>query len=139
MESILQNQSLVDMFANDEEYQRLQNEVNQLESKCGFQNVAFQERTLPQLQKKYGPTDSYSNLHNEDDTMPEPMQFPSEIKPKVIRYDVKSSVSKPKNSTLTTFDDFKKSKKRSTQKTVIPPHDFAPLKRISSDNAENLD
>jgi hypothetical protein len=137
MESIIQSQALQDFLAHDEELQRLQSEIENQASKYGFNNVAFQEQRLPQLEKKYGPTDSINNFSNEDDYIPEPSQFPSEIKPKVIRYDVKASGAKAKTNNMMSFDEFNKNKGRPTQKSINPPQDFAPLKRISGENAEN--
>ena len=138
MESYLESKALEDFLKHDEELIRLQNEIDSQASKFGFNNVAFHENKLPQLEKRYGPTDPITSFNHEDESIPTPSELPNVVTPKVIKYDVKGSVVKPKQGKITSFDDFAKSKWKVKNKTPIPPQDFAPLKRIDNDENENI-
>lgn len=135
---ISNNDFVLDEFLkHDEELMRLENEIKNQAQKFGFSNDQFLKKDLPMLEKKFGQVDSYDD-NDDSEIPPMPMHMPKEVKSKIIRYDVGSNGVGQKQNNLITYDEFNKNKKKSKGKTVIPPQDFAPLKRLVTDNDENV-
>ena len=135
--------------------------MKQQAQKFGFDNDEFLKKTLPELEKKFGPaynkfnneskiignTGSFSSgseaINNSDlndllDIPPIPESFPSSLQPKVIKYDTKSISNKYNKSSGGLNDPSKKgNKSKGRNGNLIPVQDFAPLKRIQSESVEN--